>query len=170
MNTSISLLGPSRSKRMVEAGRGTTASADMIKLLLMNSSWFETAQARLLTMRDLILRSGLLTASRRMTNSLTRRAGLRLQVRAPVDPRHPRQQIIHLGPRRRGEARSRLALCAGRAGAALHLEIEKQPAIAGQDRQRPQRALLLEGAKCRDLFQPRPVLMLQHHAGWAVHH
>jgi hypothetical protein len=26
----------------------------MIKLLLMNSSWFETAQARLLTMRDLI--------------------------------------------------------------------------------------------------------------------
>src|ERR1019366_1616092 len=119
MNTSISLLGPSRSKRMVEAGRGTTASADMIKLLLMNSSWFETAQARLLTMRDLILRSGLLAASRRMTNSLTRRAGLRLQVRAPVDPRHPRQQIIHFGPCRRGEARPRLALCAGSDRAAL---------------------------------------------------
>jgi hypothetical protein len=32
----------------------------------MNSSWFETAQERLLTMRDLVLRSGLLAASRRM--------------------------------------------------------------------------------------------------------
>jgi hypothetical protein len=30
----------------------------MNKLLLMQSSWFETAQERLLTMRDLILRSG----------------------------------------------------------------------------------------------------------------
>src|SRR5580692_12235939 len=84
MNTSISLSGPSRSKRMVEAGRGTTASAGMIKSLL-----------------------------------LTRRAGLQLQVRAPVDPRHPRQQVIHFGLCLFGEARPRLALRAASDHAAL---------------------------------------------------
>jgi hypothetical protein len=31
----------------------------MINLLLMTCSWFETARERVLTMRDLILRSGL---------------------------------------------------------------------------------------------------------------
>src|SRR5712672_2726847 len=42
----------------------------------------------------------------------TRRAGLRLHRRALVDPRHPRQQIIHLSLRRRGDVRARLALLA----------------------------------------------------------
>src|SRR5476649_1142174 len=35
----------------------------------------------------------------------------------------------------------------GAVGAALHLEVEEQGAIAGQDRQRPQRAIFLEAAK-----------------------
>src|ERR1700686_7064 len=93
----------SRRSRMVDAGRGATASAGMSFT------------------PSLLLRSGLPAASRRMRNatahgetrdnarltmgiSLTRRAGLRLQVRAPVDPRDAREQIIHLGPGGRGNA------------------------------------------------------------------
>src|ERR1700759_731005 len=49
----------------------------------------------------------------------TRRAGLWLHRRALVDPRHPRQQIVDLGLRRRGDGRARLALRAGRDHAAL---------------------------------------------------
>src|ERR1700738_2999945 len=80
MKTSISSrLLPSRSSRMVDAGRGATASG--IKSL--------------------------------------RRAGLRLQIRTLVDPRDPRQQIVHLGLRSLGNARTRLALRAGGDHAAL---------------------------------------------------
>src|SRR5229473_6661385 len=83
MKTSISLLppspAPSRSSRMVEAGRGTTAS----------------------DMRS------------------TRRAGLRLQVGALVDPRDAGEQIIDFGSRGRGNARARLALRARGDHAAL---------------------------------------------------
>ncbi len=154
-----------------------------------------------------------------------------MQIGAAVDARHPRQQIVDLGLRRRRDRRARLALGAGRddaallqhvfahgqadaglllvadqrqmrveqvmrgvalaglgqlddidqqfregiaghgaVGAALHLEIEEQAAIADQDRQRPQRAVLLEAAQRRDLLQARPVLVLEHHAGRPVHH
>src|SRR5258705_12744896 len=49
----------------------------------------------------------------------TRRAGLRLQVGAPVDSRDPRQQIIHFHPRGRGNAGAGFALRAGGDHAAL---------------------------------------------------
>ena len=55
-------------------------------------------------------------------------------------------------------------------GAALHFEIQKQPAVTGQDRQRPQRSILLEAAQRGDLFQSGPILMLEHYAGRIVHH
>ena len=54
-------------------------------------------------------------------------------------------------------------------GAARHLEVEEQRAVAGEDRQRPQRPVLLKAAQRRDLFQPRPVFVLEHHAGRIVH-
>src|SRR6202022_1213351 len=125
MKTSISprplssgAVAPSRSSRMVDAGRGgLTASVDISiysrdKLPMVRDgasapphhegphpeerslgrvskdekyglSWFETREDALLTMRNLSLR----------------RAGLWLQIGALVDPRHPRQQIIHFGLR-----------------------------------------------------------------------
>src|SRR5258708_14651117 len=49
----------------------------------------------------------------------TRRAGLRLQVGALVDPRDTGEQIIDFGPRGRGNARARLALRARGDHAAL---------------------------------------------------
>src|SRR5258705_2892855 len=55
-------------------------------------------------------------------------------------------------------------------GTALHLEIEEQSAVADQNRQRAQRTVLLEIAKRGNLFQPRPVLVLEHDAGRRVHH
>src|ERR1700738_5297990 len=73
MKTSISAPSPSRNSRMVDAGRGATASG---------------------------------------ITSL-RSTGLRLQIRALVEPRDARQQIIHLGLRSLGNARTRLALRAG---------------------------------------------------------
>src|SRR6185436_12211071 len=104
MKTSISLsVALSRSSRMVDAGRGATVSAIH------------------LTPRDLILRSGPWAASRRMIGKLRGlmvrpamrsivrrrrfapphheellacRAGLRLQIGAAIDARHPRQQIL----------------------------------------------------------------------------
>src|ERR1035437_2511844 len=69
----------SRNSRMVDAGRGMTASA-------MES---------------------------------TRRAGLRLQVRALVDPRDAREQVVHFGLCRCCNARTRLSLRAGSDHAAL---------------------------------------------------
>src|SRR5438067_152918 len=120
MKTSISFCAAaSRNSRMVDAGRGFTTSA-------MN------------TPVDLILRSGLLAASRRMNGTIgglmvrdARRraphheellaggARLRLQTGAAVIARHPRQQIIdfRLGGRRDGGAG--LALGAGGDDAAL---------------------------------------------------
>ena len=50
----------------------------------------------------------------------------------------------------------------------FHLEVEKEPAIAAQDRDRPHRAFGLEAAQGGDLFQSRPVLVLEHDAGWVV--
>src|SRR5438309_10749708 len=40
----------------------------------------------------------------------TRRAGLRLQIGAAIDPRHPRKQVIHFGLCGRRDASARLAL------------------------------------------------------------
>jgi hypothetical protein len=51
---------------------------------------------------------------------------------------------------------------------ALHLEIEEQATVAGQNRNAAQLALLLESPGRRNLFQSRPVLVLQHHAGGVV--
>ena len=53
----------------------------------------------------------------------------------------------------------------GAVGAALHLEIEEQAAIADQNRHRLQRAVLLIAAQRGDLLQARPVLVLEHDAG-----
>src|SRR3954453_3315695 len=50
---------------------------------------------------------------------LARRAGLRLQVGAAVDARHPRQQIFGFGLGGRRDGRAGLALRAGRNDAAL---------------------------------------------------
>src|SRR6185295_13675136 len=50
---------------------------------------------------------------------LARRAGLRLQIGAAVDARHPRQQIIDFGLCGRRDRRAGLALRAGRDDAAL---------------------------------------------------
>src|SRR6185369_10390075 len=50
---------------------------------------------------------------------LPRRAGLRLQIGAAIDARHPRQQIIHFGLRSSRDGRTGLALRAGRDDAAL---------------------------------------------------
>ena len=52
----------------------------------------------------------------------------------------------------------------GAVGAALHLEIEEEAAVATQDRERPQAAFGLEAAQRRDLFESRPILVLQHGA------
>ena len=49
-------------------------------------------------------------------------------------------------------------------GAALHFEVEKQPAVAGQNRDAPHKTFALESAQRRDFFQSRPVLVLEHHA------
>src|SRR5258707_9141584 len=121
MKTSISSRPlPSRSSRMVDAGRGLTISAMGIsssephpeerplaasRRMSGNSwaSWFETREAALLTMR----------------NFLARRAGLRLQIGAAVDSCHPRQQVIDFGFRRRRNAGTGLALAAGCDHAAL---------------------------------------------------
>src|SRR6478735_597658 len=46
----------------------------------------------------------------------------------------------------------------GAIGAALHLEVQEQPAIAAEDRERTERTVLLKVAEGRDLLQPRPVL------------
>ena len=51
---------------------------------------------------------------------------------------------------------------------ALHLEIEEQATVAGQNRNAAQLALLLESPGRRNLFQSGPVLVLQHHAGGVV--
>ena len=51
---------------------------------------------------------------------------------------------------------------------ALHLEIEEQAAVAGEDRERAERSLALKAAQRGDLFQAGPVFVLQHHAGWVV--
>src|SRR5438445_13013085 len=48
-----------------------------------------------------------------------RRAGLRLQMGAAVDARHPRQQIVDFGLRRRRDGGARLALRAAGNDAAL---------------------------------------------------
>src|ERR1700726_3236771 len=91
----------SRRSRIVDAGRGATVSAGMSFT------------------PSLLQRSGLKAASRRMRNatahgetrdnarltmriSLTRRAGLRLQVCALIEPRDTREQIIYLGLGGRG--------------------------------------------------------------------
>src|SRR5436309_10819848 len=87
MKTSISsrllpstfALALSRSSRIVDAGRGATASAI----------------------------------------GLARRAGLRLQIGAAIDARHPRQQILDLRLCGCRDRRARLALRAGRDDAAL---------------------------------------------------
>src|SRR5258705_10894564 len=88
--------------------------------------------------RNLVLRSGPLAASRRMSGNswaswfeareaalLTMRhvlaccAGLRLQIGAAVDSCPPRQEVIDFGFRRRRNAGTRLALRAGGDHAAL---------------------------------------------------
>ena len=51
---------------------------------------------------------------------------------------------------------------------ALHLEIKEEAAVAGQNRNAAQCALLLESPERRNLFQARPVLVLQHDAGRIV--
>src|SRR5437667_2030874 len=87
MKTSISsrllpstlALALSRSSRIVDAGRGATASAI----------------------------------------GLARRAGLRLQIGAAVDARHPRQQILDFGLCGGGDGGAGLALRAGRDDTAL---------------------------------------------------
>ena len=53
-------------------------------------------------------------------------------------------------------------------GAPLHLEIEEQAAVAGKNRNAAQLALLLKSPKGRNLFQARPILVLQHDAGRIV--
>src|SRR5262244_4506375 len=66
--------------------------------------------------------SRMVEASRGLTISairLPRRARLRLQVGAAIDPRHAREQIIDLGFRGRRQCRARLALSAGGDDAAL---------------------------------------------------
>src|SRR5438093_9083812 len=59
---------------------------------------------------------------------LPRRAGLRLQIGAAVDARHPRQQVVDFGLCRRCDGRTRLALRAGRNDAALlqHVFADRQ--------------------------------------------
>src|SRR5260370_1462838 len=114
MKTSISSrLLPSRSSRMVDAGRGLTISAIRFRSLEPHpeerplgasrrmsgnswASWFETREAALLTMRKF----------------LARRAGLRLQIGAAVDSWHPRQPVGDFGFRARRNARAWAALAA----------------------------------------------------------
>ena len=52
----------------------------------------------------------------------------------------------------------------GAIGAALHLVVEEQAVVAAQDGDVAHRAVALEAAQRRDLLQPRPVLVLEHHA------
>ena len=60
---------------------------------------------------------------------LARRAGLRLQIGAAVDPRHARQQVVDLGLRRCGDGGAGLALGAGGDDAALlqHVFAHRKP-------------------------------------------
>ncbi|MNN21957.1 hypothetical protein D3C81_1352960 [compost metagenome] len=53
----------------------------------------------------------------------------------------------------------------GAVGAAFHLVVEEQAVVAAEDRDMAHRAILFEAAQRRDLFQPGPVLVLEHHAG-----
>jgi hypothetical protein len=53
-------------------------------------------------------------------------------------------------------------------GVAGHREIEKESAVGGKDGDPAQLALLFERAQSADLFETRPVLVFQHHAGWIV--
>src|SRR5712672_2380781 len=99
MKTSISSrLLPSRSNRMVDAGRGLTISA--IRLRSSEPRPEERPLGRV--SKDEWQRLGLMVRDARSRaphheEFLACRAGLRLQVGATIDPGHARQQVIHLG-------------------------------------------------------------------------
>ena len=53
-------------------------------------------------------------------------------------------------------------------GSTLHLEVEEEATVAGEDGERAQGAVALEGSQRGDLFEAGPVFVLQHDAGWVV--
>ena len=78
---------------------------------------------------------------------------------APPLARHSHDVDQHF---REGAARHRAI------DSALHLEIEEQAAVAGTYRNAAQLALVLESPERRNLFQARPVFVLQRDAGLIV--
>src|SRR6266700_5457101 len=99
------------------------------------SSWLLPSTLRLLPSTLLALQSRsrrTVDAGRGATISamgLTRRARLRLQIGSAVDPRHPRQQVIHFRLRGRGDAGAGLALRGGSNDATLlqHILAHREP-------------------------------------------
>jgi hypothetical protein len=53
----------------------------------------------------------------------------------------------------------------GAVGAALHLEGEEHAAVTAENRHAARLTGIARTAQGRDLVEPRPVLMLEHHAG-----
>src|ERR1035441_457916 len=53
-------------------------------------------------------------------------------------------------------------------GSPLHLEVEKEAAVAGEDGDGTERAVTLKLAQLGDLFEAGPVFVLEDDAGWIV--